>query len=61
MMVILGQGANAGLGARTGMVIEEAARRALSKEEVHGGVDGKVAEALLRGKVIGSIESIRKE
>ena len=58
-MMVLGQGANVGLGARTGVVIEEAAHRALIKEGVHGEVDGKITEALLRGKVIGSIESIR--
>ena len=60
MMVILGLGANAGLGARTSVVVEEMVHQVLTEKEVHGGVDGKAAEVLRRGRVIGGVESIRK-
>ena len=57
-MVILGLGANDGLGAKTGLVIEAVVRRVLIREAAHG-ISGKEDMVLLTGKDSGGIESIR--
>ena len=56
----LGLGANAGLGARTSAVIEEMVHQVHAEKEVRGEADGRAAEVLRRGRVIGGVESIRE-
>ena len=61
VMVDLGLGANAGLGARTSAVVEEMVLQVLAEKGVHGEIAGKAVEALRRGRVIGGVENILKE